>query len=126
MKRGRSTGRPTAAQLARWDQIRDPYVGCGCLVAHILGLGWMPAEIHHMTTGGKHGQKRLGHDYTIGLNRWSHRGEPLSEYGWTAEDCERILGPSYAHSPSAFRERFGSDEWLLARQNAILRGEAVS
>ena len=120
MKRGRSTGKATAAQLARWDKIRDPETGSGCLVANILDLGWIPAEIHHLTSGGKHGQKRLGHDHTIGLNRWSHRGEPLTEYGWTAEDCERILGPSYALSPSAFRERFGSDDELLALQNAIL------
>lgn len=119
MKRGRSTGKPTAAQVARWDRIRDAD-GPGCLVAHILGIGWLPATIHHFTVGGKHGQKRRGHDFTIGLNEWSHPGNPLTAYGWTAKDCERILGPSYALSPSAFRERFGSDDELLALQNAIL------
>jgi hypothetical protein len=116
--RGRSTGEPTAAQRARWDRIKDPDFGPGCLVAHILGIGWLPAEIHHFTVGGRHGQKRRGHDYTIGLNQWSHRGIPLP--GWTAEECAARLGPSYAQEPAAFRERFGSDDDLLALQNAIL------
>lgn len=122
MRRGRSTGKPTAEQQRRFDRIKDPDpdTGVGCLVAHILGLPFIPAAIHHFTVGGHHGQKRRGHDYTIGLNDWSHQGRPLSEYGWTAEDCRRILGPSYAEEPNAFRERFGSDDELLALQNAIL------
>lgn len=118
MKRGRSTGKPTAAQLARWWKINDPDDGAGCLVCHILGIGRLPAEIHHLTVGGRHGQKRRGHDYTIGLNSWSHRGEPLP--GWTIEECERRLGPSYARSPNAFRERFGDDDTLLALQNELI------
>lgn len=54
MKRGRSTGEPTAAQRARWDRIKDPDFGPGCLVAHILGAGWLPAGIYltQQTTGG--------------------------------------------------------------------------
>jgi hypothetical protein len=114
MKQGRSTGKPTAAQVARFDCIREE----GCLVAQILGIDWLPAEIHHLTTGGKHGQKRLGHDSSIGLNCWSHRGVPLD--GWSAERCRDVLGPSYAREPRLFRELFGSDDELLARQNEIL------
>lgn len=115
VKRGRSTGVPTARQAARFDAIRE----AGCLVAHLLGLDWLPAEIHHLTVGGRHGQKRRGHDDTIGLNSWSHRGEPLP--GWTAAECEAALGPSYARSPRAFRERFGDDDTLLAAQADLLR-----
>lgn len=114
MRSGRSTGKPTAAQVKRFEAIRE----AGCLVAQILGIGWLPAEIHHMTTGGKHGQKRLGHDASIGLNCWSHRGVPLD--GWTAERCRDDLGPSYAREPRLFRAMFGNDAELLARQNAIL------
>jgi hypothetical protein len=120
VRRGRSTGAPTAAQAARFDAIRE----AGCLVAQILGIGWLPAEIHHMTTGGKHGQKRLGHDASIGLNCWSHRGVPLD--GWTPAMCAEVLGPSYAHQPRLFRAVYGNDVELLARQNAILGDEAVS
>lgn len=122
MKRGRSTGKPTALQQRRFDRIKDPdpMTGPGCLIAHILETGWIPCAIHHFTIGGHHGQKRRGHDYTIGLNDWSHQGRPLTEYGWSADDCRRILGPSFAIEPNAFRERFGSDDELLALQNRIL------
>lgn len=116
MRSGRSTGKPTAAQQRRFGLIKDE--DHGCLIAHMLGIGWLPAEIHHFTIGGHHGQKRRGHEYSIGLNSWSHRGEPLQ--GWTAAECEARLGPSYARSPCAFRERFGSDDELLALQNQLL------
>lgn len=50
MKRGRSTGAPTAAQERRFESIREH----GCIVARIRDLGFIPAEIHHLTIGGKH------------------------------------------------------------------------
>lgn len=120
MRKGRSTGKPTAAQQRRFDRIKDPDpdTGPGCLIAHILGIGWLPAEIHHFTIGGHHGQKRRGHDFTIGINSWSHRGVPLD--GWTLDECYEKLGPSYARQPNAFRETFGSDDELLALQNELL------
>lgn len=122
MRRGRSTGKPTADQQRRFDLLKDPdpQTGVGCLVAQILGLPFIPAAVHHFNVGGHHGQKRRGHDYTIALNDWSHQGRPLTEYGWSAEDCRRILGPSFAIEPNAFRERFGTDDELLALQNRIL------
>lgn len=115
MKRGRSTGMPTAAQERRFESIREH----GCIVARIRDLGFIPAEIHHLTIGGKHGAKRRGHDATIGLNSWSHRGVPLD--GWTIADCEARLGPSYARQPRAFRQEFGGDERLLQYQNDLLK-----
>lgn len=120
MKRGRSTGKPTKEEQARIDRIKDPdpMTGPGCLIAHILGIGWLPAELHHLTTGGHHGQKRRGHLYTIGINQWSHRGEPFP--GWTIAESEARLGPSYARSPNAFRERFGDDDTLLRLQNELI------
>jgi len=122
LKRGRSTGKPTAAQQRRFDRIKDPdpETGIGCVIAHIRGEGFIPAAIHHFTIGGHHGQKRRGHDYTIGINDWSHQGRPLSEYGWDAAECKRILGPSFAIEPNAFREMFGTDDELLAVQNELL------
>lgn len=122
MKRGRSTGKPTAAQQRRFDLMKDPdpLTGTGCLVAQILGLPFIPAAVHHLNVGGHHGQKRRGHDFTIALNDWSHQGRPLSEYGWDAEECRLVLGPSFAEEPNAFRERFGSDDELLAKQNELL------
>ena len=118
MRRGRSTGKPTKEQQARHDAIRE----AGCIVAHKLRLGFVPCEIHHLTTGGKHGAKRLGHDYVVGLNSWSHRGEPFG--GLTADQCFEMFGHSYARYPRAFRETVGTDLELLALQNEVLNGRA--
>lgn len=109
MRRGRSTGTPTAAQRARFDAIRDS----GCIACRMLGLPWMPCHVHHLTVGGRHGQKRRGHDYTIGLCPYHHVGEDA--HRWALE-----LGPSYAREPRAFRERFGDDEALLAYQERLI------
>ena len=75
----------------------------GCIVAHLRGIEFIPCAEHHLTTGGRHGQKRLGHDHTVGLNDWSHQGYPLTQYGWDADECRRQLGPSLAIEPDAFR-----------------------
>lgn len=114
MKRGRSTGNPTKAEQQRLDAIKE----IGCMLAHRLDLGWVPAEIHHLTTGGKHGNKRLGHEHTIGLNPWSHRGVTFN--GLTEAQCMELFGPSYARQPRAFRELIGPDAELLAYQNELL------
>lgn len=114
MRRGRSTGTPTLAQGVRFEAIKES----GCLIAHILGLEWVYAEIHHLNIGGKHGAKRRGHDFTIGLNPWSHRGQPFG--GMSAAACEDMFGPSFARQPRLFRSVYGSDDQLLAIQNALI------
>lgn len=114
MKRGRSTGKPTVAQRQRMDAIAE----IGCIVAHSLGndLGDRPtpAEVHHLTVG-KHGAKRRGHDYTIGLNPWSQGGEPFG--GMSAAPCEELFGPSYARRSRKFRQDVGTDDYLLDLRN---------
>jgi hypothetical protein len=115
MKRGRSTNAPTKAQQVVHDAIRE----AGCLIARICGLGWTPCELHHLTVGGKHGQKRRGQDFVIGLNPYSHRGVPFN--GMTLEQCRELFGPSLAREPRAFREAFGSDDALLAKQDELLK-----
>lgn len=118
MRRGRSTGKPSVAQQARMDAITD----IGCIVAKGLGISFddipVPAEVHHLTVGGKHGQKRRGHDFTIGLNPWSHRGEPFG--GMSAARCEELFGPSYARQPRRFRQEIGNDDYLLDLQNTLI------
>lgn len=114
MKRGRSTGNPTKAQQARHDRIRE----AGDVVAYMRGLGFVPCELHHLTTGGRHGQKRRGHDFVVGLNPWSHRGVPFN--GLSAQQCEAMFGPSYAREPVRFRALIGSDEKLLSVQAEML------
>lgn len=115
MKRGRSTGAPTKVQQERFDVIKE----IGCVVARLRGLGFVPCEIHHLTVGGKHGQKRLGHDSTVGLNQWSHRGA-MTVYGMNdPSEYEEVFGPSYARRPRAFREMY-QDDLLLAEQNRLI------
>lgn len=89
----------------------------GCIVALERGLGFVPCEIHHLTLGGRHGQKRRGHECTVGLNPWSHRGVPFG--GMAAERCRELFGPSYAREPRAFRELY-PDDWLLEIQDQAI------
>ncbi len=116
MRKGRSTGKPTKAQQARHDAIRE----AGCIVARMRGLGFVACEIHHLTVGGRHGAKRRGHDHVLGLNPWSHRGEPFG--GRTAAQCRALFGPSYAREARAFRQQFGQDDELEEVQEEVLRG----
>lgn len=111
MKRGRSTGNPTRAQQARFDAIRE----CGCIACDMRGLSRF-AEVHHLTIGGRHGQKRRGHDFTVGLCPWHHRGDN----SFHDLNPEAIYGPSYALRPKAFRDTFGQDDHLLAYQNTLI------
>ena len=115
MKSGRSTQAPNSSEERRFLAIRE----IGCIVALRLDLGHIPPEVHHLTIGGKHGSKRRGHEFTIGLNMWSHRGVPLP--GWTRDQCRDQLGPSYAREPVAFREAFGADDLLLGYQDRLIR-----
>ena len=107
MKQGRSTGKPTKAQEARFHAIYE----IGCIVCRKMRRGWVPCHVHHLTIGGKHGQKRRGHDYTIGLCPWHHVGV----LGDATKD-----GPSYAKQARAFRERYGDDDVLLEQQNSAI------
>ena len=95
----------------------DAIVEGGCIIARHLRCGFIPCEVHHLTVGGRHGQKRRGHRYTVGLNPWSHRGVPFSNY--SAAECRRMFGPSYAREPRTFRE-LSPDETLLAWQDELL------
>lgn len=113
MRRGRSTGAPTAAQLSRWWLIKER----GCVACWLHSNVHRFPEIHHLTIGGKHGQKRRGHDFTIGLCAWHHRG--VSPFG-NPELGLAAFGPSLHHHARAFRAAFGTDAELLEFQNALI------
>lgn len=114
MRRGQSTGNPTLAQQRRMDTITD----IGCIVCAALGHGYMPCQVHHLLVGGKHGQKRRGHDFTIGLCPWHHVGEPMA--GLSHSACADRYGPSYAREPRRFRAEIGRDDYLLDLQNTLI------
>lgn len=118
LKQGRSTGKPTKVQLQRFIHIKE--IGC---IACLCG-GWVgqAAEVHHLTIGGRHGQKRRGHDFTIGLCRWHHRGESpyRVDFSITPDSIAEIRGPSYHHHARRFREKYGQDDELLELQNQLI------
>jgi hypothetical protein len=113
LRHGRSTPPPTAAQQRRFVLIKE----IGCIACRVLGIVEQGCEIHHQTLGGKAGQRRLGHDYTIGLCTWHHRaGRPP---GVTFAEMLATFGPPLTRA-RLFREKFGTDAELLDAQNELL------
>lgn len=90
----------------------------GCICCALMGYGGEPAEKHHLNQGDRHGGKRRGEAYTIGLCAWHHRG--LCKCDGAQRDCPRChltYGPSWHHTAREFRETFGSGDELLEYQN---------
>lgn len=106
------TRTPTKAQRLRFARIK----WLGCIACRIEGAHGVPPEIHHITEGGR----RLGHDYTIGLCVWHHRGQ--SEL--PAHMAELRFGPSLARSKRDFVARYGTERELLSHVNDLLDQEA--
>ena len=113
---------PTVAEARRMDLI----VQGGCICCWDFAELGSACEVHHLTEGGKHGQPRRGHAFTLGLCPWHHRGvvdgyaaRLLGEDVSPAILLDRV-GPSYAQQPSAFRREFGGDDRLLELQSARL------
>ena len=100
---------PTKAQQRRQDAIRE----LGCLLCMSEGIGWSPAEIHHITDCGR----TISQDHTIGLCSWHHRGVTH----FKPEQATTIYGPSLARGAKPFRAHFGTNEELLRQQNETLR-----
>lgn len=94
-----------AARDRRFGRIRE----IGCLACRQLGWYGAP-DVHHLNLGEHAGQVRRGDEYTIGLCPWHHRG-----IGKFVD-----IGPSLAKEPVKFRQRFGSDDELLAKQNELI------
>jgi hypothetical protein len=125
LRQGRSTGKATKAQAARWNDMRAR----GCVACHVNAVDHGLArasyaqglEIHHLLSGGR----RRGHDDTVCLCRYHHQGDilPYPEAGY-GEHAKRF-GPSLGREPRRFREFYGSDDELLAYQNLMLDGAEV-
>jgi hypothetical protein len=79
----------------------------GCVVCRVSHGAYVDAEVQHLTAGGR----RLGHDKTIPLCVWHHRGVCAGSI--TTPEMTRIYGPSFAHSRKDFEAAFGSEEHLL-------------
>ena len=100
----------TKADKQRFDAFRK----VGCVACRKRGIK-SQADVHHLLSGGR----RRGHQYTIPLCPWHHRGEPPD--GMAATDALWVYGPSLARSSRRFRAEFGTDAVLL-RQTDLLVG----
>jgi hypothetical protein len=109
-----STITPTKDQQQRFRRIRE----IGCIACRQTFGGFRMPEIHHLTVTGKHGGKRLGHDATVGLCDWHHRG--VLPTGLDSEEAQHALGPSLARTPRQFRMQYGQDAVLLGEQERQL------
>lgn len=91
----------------------------GCIACRMHGIdGHVPPQVHHLNFGDRHGGKRLGDEYTVGLCVWHHVGQPFD--GMWPGQCREKFGPSWAREPKLFRETFGDGARLLEYQNTLI------
>ena len=108
-----STGKPTKAQQARFDALRE--IGCICCLNY-AGVR-RNAEVHHIVDKGyrKHSG---GHDATLPLCPWHHRG--YMEDGEHSAVATSVWGPSLALNKREFIRVFGTERQLLETVNAMI------
>lgn len=104
-----STGKPTKANLQRFALFQE----IGCICCRLDGRGREPADVHHLVEGGK----RLGHNFTIPLCVWHHRGQIEN---MNARDATEIYGPSLANGSKPFVAKYGTEKELLEITNMAL------
>lgn len=111
-----STGKPRIADVERFAKLR----ALGCVVSKIYFNRWEPAEIHHLVEG----RKRLGHQFTIPLSPWFHRGvPPLPDM--RPSEAEKLIGPSLARSKREFVAQFMTERELLEETNKLISGMSL-
>lgn len=98
----------TKADLERYALIQQ--MGCVACREHDI---FSMCDVHHLNSGGHAGQVRRGNQSTIGLCPYHHRGIWRSEI--KLQHMIDEYGPSLALTPRRFRERYGSDDELLAK-----------
>ncbi len=112
----RSIPKPTKEQQKRQDKAR----ALGCILCRRLGIPQGgPTEIHHMTKL----FARYGQDATVALCSFHHRSVRVPNWRETNGRPAKP-GPSLAGGSKPFHDYFGSDEFLLAEQNALLELDA--
>jgi len=108
---------PRVADIERFAKL----YALGCIVSRLYFNRWEPAEIHHLVEG----RKRLGHQYTIPLSTWFHRGIP-PRWDMRPSECDKLIGPSLARSKRDFVAKFGTERELLAKTNELISEMEVS
>lgn len=119
-----STSKPTKAEQARLDALHDmPCIACVKEAAFAKKRGELRlgqpgrTEAHHLTDRGtrKHSG---GHDATLPLCVWHHRGELT--YPLSSRQMRELHGPSFALNKKDFIALYGSERSLLAEVNEQL------
>lgn len=100
----------TKAEQERYEKLK----AMGCIVTRLYFGKWAPAEIHHLTEGGR----RLGNMKTIPLTLWYHRGI-IPEGCKTTSEAKMKYGPGLS-AKKHFVDCWGSEEWLLEQVNKLL------
>jgi hypothetical protein len=93
----------------------DAVASLGCIVCHNEGMGYAPAEIHHLKrnpeTGAKLGMsQRASHYHTIPLCPTHHRAGGF--------------GVAYHAGPRQFEKLYGTETELWGQVRERLRGAA--
>lgn len=108
----------TKAELARLARVKQlPCLACVKFGLHDIQCG--ATEANHLLSGGK----RRGHDSTVPLGIWHHRGIPLD--GWSLHAMNAMFGPSLRLTSKKFHAEFGSDAELLAETEQLLAKQSV-
>lgn len=113
-----STSKPTKSQQLRLDRIH----AMACIACEFEAEFAktrketpldqpLPTEAHHLVDKGtrKHSG---GHDATLPLCRWHHRGELV--YPLSGREMRQLYGPSLELSKKVFIALYGSERDLLA------------
>ena len=94
----RAIGHATKEQQAKQDAQRAQ--GCAACLLRKNRVQPGVTEIHHRTIGDLHGNKQIGHDATVALCSWHHRGVRIA--GQTVTTMREAYGPSLAHHKRDF------------------------
>lgn len=116
------TVRPTAAQKRRMDRIAK----MGCVACYVMNQRQPNGvEIHHIVDMG-YRHLSGGHDSTIPLCAWHHRGIPtaLVGRGSSVRAMAEQHGPSLAVQKREFVRHYGNERQLLEIVNKQLESEA--
>jgi hypothetical protein len=104
--------------LTKADEARRDAIKAGnCMACDVRGIdvsGQGLVQWHHLLRGGR----RRGHRYTMGLCCWHHLREPL--WGHSFAEMTDHYGPSLMDGSKLFHAAYGTDDELLARQDALI------
>ena len=103
---------PTKAQLERWRVMQE----LGCVACQMNGVVGVPADIHHVLSGGR----RISHSHVLALCPYHHRSvKPDTKL--TTVRFKEIYGPALDANPKEFQQRYGTQQELLEIQEALIQ-----